>query len=70
MIHKIDFLENFSIFPDANCRSNIAKIVDQTSTLCTGWVNPVFVMLLAEKSPEIIPKLKEDFFISESFTLN
>ena len=33
--------------------------------------NPVFfIMLLAKKSPEIFPKHKEYFFISESFALD
>ena len=33
-------------------------------------INPVYFILLAEKSPEIIPKDKGYFFISKSFALN
>ena len=33
-------------------------------------INPVCFILLAEKSPEIIPKDKGYFFISKSFALN
>ena len=32
--------------------------------------DPVFIMLLAEIYPEIFPKCKKYFFISESLSLN
>ena len=36
----------------------------------TSIKNSIILMLLAKKSPEILPKHKEYIFISESFALN
>ena len=48
----------------ASIKSSIINRID------TYPFSPAFFMLLAEKSPEIFPKHKEYFAISESFALN
>ena len=48
----------------------VSRALKSTENLHTDTFNPVIFMLLAEKFPEIFPKHKGYFFISESFALN
>ena len=48
----------------------VSKVLQSTEKLYTHPFNPVFFMLLAEKSPEIFPKCKRYFYILKSFALN